>query len=189
MGAHQHMVEIVVKVKLLTGVEASAASGFHLLLNGATNIRKKASGLNEHDLCFVAPGPITPVLEDVISWRRKKFNHVCWFKNCGNEAEMVATCSLEEDQVADDTLKPKVLAKDEGKTQYHAVCRHRGCEADIRLDVWACTGSVSPQSTDSGRRLAGNRRSIIAAGQMPHRIRRPVRHTIRLGPKHRSPYW
>jgi hypothetical protein len=65
----------------------------------------------------------------------KKFNHVCWCKHCGNEAEIVATCSLEEGQVADETLKPKVLAKDEGETEYHAVCRHCGCEADIRLDV------------------------------------------------------
>jgi hypothetical protein len=64
------------------------------------------------------------VLEDVISWWRSKFNHVCWRRNCGNQAEMVATCSLEEDQVADDTLKPIVsakAAKDEGKTEYHAV--------------------------------------------------------------------
>jgi hypothetical protein len=65
----------------------------------------------------------------------KKFNHVCCRENCGDEAEMVATGSQEEDQVAEEMLKPKVLAKDEGKTEYHAVSRHCCCEADIWLYV------------------------------------------------------
>jgi hypothetical protein len=65
----------------------------------------------------------------------KKFKQVCECKNCGNEAEMVITCSLEEEQVADDTLKPKVVAKGEGTTEGHAVCSHCGGEADIWLDV------------------------------------------------------
>jgi hypothetical protein len=65
----------------------------------------------------------------------KKFKQVCECKNCGNEAEMVITCSLEAEQAADDTLKPKVVAKGEGKTEGHAVCSHCGGEADIWLDV------------------------------------------------------
>ncbi len=65
----------------------------------------------------------------------KKFKQVCECKNCGNEAEMVITCSLEDAQAADDTFKPKVVAKGAGKTEGHAVCSHCGGEADIWLDV------------------------------------------------------
>ncbi len=62
----------------------------------------------------------------------KKFKQVCECKNCGNEAEMEVTCTLEEEQM--DT-KPKVVAKGEGKAQGHAVCSHCGGEADIWLDI------------------------------------------------------
>ena len=65
----------------------------------------------------------------------KKFKQVCECKNCGNEAEMMITCSLEEEKAADATLTPKVVAKGEGKTEGHAVCSHCGGEADIWLDV------------------------------------------------------
>jgi len=63
----------------------------------------------------------------------KKFKQVCACKNCGNEAEMVITCSLEEDKTAEAT--PHVVAKSEGKTEGHAVCSHCGGEADIWLDI------------------------------------------------------
>ena len=65
----------------------------------------------------------------------KKFKQVCECINCGNEAEMMITCSLEEEQAADETLQPQVVAKGEGKTEGHAVCSHCGGEADIWLDV------------------------------------------------------
>ena len=65
----------------------------------------------------------------------KTFKQVCECKNCGNEAEMMITCSLEEAQIADDTLKPKVVAQREGATEGHAVCSHCGGEADIWLDI------------------------------------------------------
>mgnify|MGYP001548220537 CR=1 FL=1 len=42
---------------------------------------------------------------------------------------------MKEEQAADDTLKPKVVAKGEGSTEGHAVCSHCGGEADIWLDV------------------------------------------------------
>lgn len=64
----------------------------------------------------------------------KKFKQVCECKNCGNEAEMVVTCSLQED--VPETVKPKIVAqKEEGNTKGHAVCSHCGGEADIWLDV------------------------------------------------------
>ena len=66
----------------------------------------------------------------------KKFKQVCECVNCGNEAEMVVTCSLEEDQTKLAAVKtPKIVAKEKGRTKGHAVCSHCGGEADIWLDV------------------------------------------------------
>jgi hypothetical protein len=64
----------------------------------------------------------------------KKFKQVCECKNCGNEAEMMITCTLEEE---DNELSaaPSVVPESEGKTKGHAVCSHCGGEADIWLDV------------------------------------------------------
>ncbi len=63
----------------------------------------------------------------------KRFKQVCECKNCGNEAEMVVTCSLEDDLA--DSAEPKIVAEGEGKTMGSAVCSHCGGEADIWLDV------------------------------------------------------
>ena len=63
----------------------------------------------------------------------KKFKQVCECKNCGNEAEMVITCSLEEEMAV--TATPHVVPEGEGKTEGHAVCSHCGGEADIWLDI------------------------------------------------------
>ena len=64
----------------------------------------------------------------------KKFKQVCECQNCGNEAEMVVTCSLAED--VPETVQPKIVATpQEGKTKGHAVCSHCGGEADIWLDM------------------------------------------------------
>ena len=62
----------------------------------------------------------------------KKFKQVCECKNCGNEAEMVVTCSLEDTDA--DTSKVKVVAEGHG-TKGHATCTHCGGEADIWLDM------------------------------------------------------
>lgn len=64
----------------------------------------------------------------------KKFNQVCECQNCGNEAEMVVTCSLRTDQA--EPINPKIVAtKEEGSTKGHAVCSHCGGEADIWLEL------------------------------------------------------
>lgn len=63
----------------------------------------------------------------------KQFKQVCECTNCGNEAEMVVTCTL-DDHVAE-TATPKIATAGEGKTKGHAVCSHCGGEADIWLDV------------------------------------------------------
>jgi hypothetical protein len=63
----------------------------------------------------------------------KKFKQVCECTNCGNEAEMEVTCSLQEEIPEEKT--PKIVSKDIGKTKGHAVCSQCGGEADIWLDV------------------------------------------------------
>jgi hypothetical protein len=65
----------------------------------------------------------------------KKFKQVCACKNCGNEAEMMITCSLEPEEEI-----PQVESKPDSKTNKkqikgHSVCSHCGNEADIWLDL------------------------------------------------------
>lgn len=61
---------------------------------------------------------------------------ICKCTNCGNEAEMMVTCSLEDAQPADETTqttaeKPKETKKVKGT----ATCSHCGNEADIWVDI------------------------------------------------------
>ena len=63
----------------------------------------------------------------------KKFKQVCECTNCGNEAEMMVTCTLADE--AAEGAEPKIVPETEGKTKGHAVCSHCGGEADIWLDV------------------------------------------------------
>lgn len=67
----------------------------------------------------------------------KKFKRVCECKNCGNEAEMVITCTLEEEETPAQNAAPAAAPpKAKGhKTRGHAVCTHCGGEADIWLDL------------------------------------------------------
>jgi hypothetical protein len=60
-----------------------------------------------------------------------KFKQTCQCKNCGNEAEMEITCTLE----AHEADKAHVVPPSEGKSQGHGVCSHCGSEADIWLDI------------------------------------------------------
>jgi hypothetical protein len=63
----------------------------------------------------------------------KTFKQVCACKNCGNEAEMVVTCTLPEALM--EAAPPEIVSEGEGKTKGHAVCSHCGGEADIWLDI------------------------------------------------------
>jgi ribosomal protein S14 len=68
----------------------------------------------------------------------KTFKKVCRCENCGNEAEMMVTCSLEEvENEAPEGSDDKVLpsAAPSHKTKGHAVCSHCGNEADIWVDL------------------------------------------------------
>jgi hypothetical protein len=67
---------------------------------------------------------------------QKTFRQVCICENCGNEAEMIITCSLEP--VAGET-REEVPAGDTArqtrkKIPGHATCTHCGNEAEILLD-------------------------------------------------------
>jgi hypothetical protein len=68
---------------------------------------------------------------------QKQFKRVCECKNCGNEAEMVITCSLEAAPPALEAAPAVVPARPQAlkKTKGHAVCSHCGGEADIWLDL------------------------------------------------------
>ena len=65
----------------------------------------------------------------------KKLKKVCKCQNCGNEAEMVITCSLEEhtDQTPAEThpQKPSEAHRVRGR----GVCTHCGNEADMWIDL------------------------------------------------------
>ena len=63
----------------------------------------------------------------------KKFRHTCECVHCGNESEMVVTCTLPE--ALPENVTPRVVPEQEGKTKAHAVCSHCGGEADIWLDA------------------------------------------------------
>ncbi len=65
----------------------------------------------------------------------KEFKKVCKCENCGNEAEMMITCSLEEEDLqvrdADHTASPAAKPQAKG----HGVCTHCGNEAEMWVDL------------------------------------------------------
>ncbi|MEW5909033.1 MAG: hypothetical protein AB1659_04450 [Thermodesulfobacteriota bacterium] len=64
---------------------------------------------------------------------QKKITQVCKCENCGNEAEMVITCTLHEES---HEHKPK-RKKDEGKSKVKGVgtCSKCGNEAEMWIDM------------------------------------------------------
>lgn len=56
---------------------------------------------------------------------------VCKCDNCGNEAEMVITCSLPETEKVSQTNDKEASGKIKGS----ATCSHCGNEADMWLDL------------------------------------------------------
>lgn len=65
----------------------------------------------------------------------KTVKKVCQCQNCGNESEMVITCSLPEEteSKAEASAKEEEASK-EKKVKGHAVCTHCGNEADMWVD-------------------------------------------------------
>jgi hypothetical protein len=68
---------------------------------------------------------------------KKTFKQICTCEKCGNEAEMIITCTLapdEEATVADRSQKVEEKPAREQRTG-HATCTHCGNEADIIVDI------------------------------------------------------
>ena len=65
----------------------------------------------------------------------KKFKQVCTCTNCGSDAEMEITCSLQE--VPDEPLiaTPATEASEDHLAEGHGVCTHCGNEADMWVDL------------------------------------------------------
>jgi hypothetical protein len=64
----------------------------------------------------------------------KKVKQVCKCENCGNESEMVITCSLEED-IRSSTKPPDATPVEKIRAKGHGVCTHCGNEADMWVDL------------------------------------------------------
>lgn len=76
--------------------------------------------------------------ETSMSESTRKLTRVCRCENCGNEAEMIVTCSL-EDADAGHTHETKGMTPDEKpsdrKVKGTATCNHCGNEADMWIDL------------------------------------------------------
>jgi hypothetical protein len=65
----------------------------------------------------------------------KTIKHVCKCENCGNESEMVVTCSLEAEEMQASAKAPLVSPVAKIRTKGHGVCTHCGNEADMWVDL------------------------------------------------------
>jgi DNA-directed RNA polymerase subunit M/transcription elongation factor TFIIS len=65
----------------------------------------------------------------------KKIKQVCKCENCGNEAEMVVTCSLEDGQSPDDGSPDHGHTHEPVKIKGTATCTSCGNEADMWVDL------------------------------------------------------
>ena len=68
---------------------------------------------------------------------QKTFKQVCTCQNCGNEAEMIITCSLES---VEETSQVQVAPRSEPQAEKNqvpgqATCTHCGNEAEIIVDI------------------------------------------------------
>ena len=68
---------------------------------------------------------------------KKTFKQVCTCENCGNEAEMIITCSLEPHEEAAAAHAAHTAAEKPAQKQRpgQATCTHCGNEADILVDI------------------------------------------------------
>ena len=65
---------------------------------------------------------------------QKTFKQVCTCQNCGNEAEMIITCSLEPDEEAATEHTPHTKGPARKQRTGQATCTHCGNEAEILID-------------------------------------------------------
>ena len=74
--------------------------------------------------------------EKGISMAEIKKKEICKCTNCGNEAEMIVTCSLEDEPMPAETspADPEKAAEPK-KVKGTATCSHCGNEADMWVDI------------------------------------------------------
>jgi hypothetical protein len=65
----------------------------------------------------------------------KQIKQVCKCEKCGNESEMVITCSLEEEELQTPAKAPIVAPVEKARAKGHGVCTHCGNEADMWVDI------------------------------------------------------
>jgi hypothetical protein len=68
---------------------------------------------------------------------QKTFKQVCTCQNCGNEAEMIITCSLEPDESTATVRAAHAVVEKPAHKQRpgQAACTHCGNEAEILVDI------------------------------------------------------
>lgn len=68
---------------------------------------------------------------------KKTFRQVCTCEKCGNEAEMIITCSLEavEGETRQADASGKTAKQTRKKIPGQATCTHCGNEAEILVDL------------------------------------------------------
>jgi hypothetical protein len=68
---------------------------------------------------------------------KKMFRQVCTCENCGNEAEMIITCSLEPDEDGSTPKAEHIHESQPAQKQRlgQATCTHCGNEAEIIIDL------------------------------------------------------
>jgi len=64
----------------------------------------------------------------------KKIKQICKCEHCGNESEMVITCSLEEEPHKP-AQAPVTAPVEKVRAKGHGVCTHCGNEADMWVDL------------------------------------------------------
>lgn len=69
--------------------------------------------------------------ENIMNERTREVKKVCKCENCGNEAEMMVTCSLESVEEA----PPKDPGHGKHRVKGTGVCSHCGNEADMWVDL------------------------------------------------------
>lgn len=67
----------------------------------------------------------------------KMMKKVCKCENCGNEAEMVITCQLEEETAPPPIARQSAVPPEKHQTRGLGVCSHCGNEADMWVDLEA----------------------------------------------------
>jgi hypothetical protein len=86
---------------------------------------------------IICLGPDEEEMKMTETTPKKTFRQVCTCQNCGNEAEMIVTCSLEPDEEVSTAQVVQSVAEKPARKQRpgQATCTHCGNEAEILVDI------------------------------------------------------